>query len=114
MRRSGLYQPPRRYSTLAERQDMVEQFRKSGLTQADFAAEHRLSLSTLTRWLGDSRAWHGKEKPERNGAGVQFHSLAFPATPAWGAEVQLPNGAMVRLHANTSPELAAAVLRASR
>lgn len=114
MRRSDLDQQPRRYSTLAERRDVVEQFRKSGLTQADFAAEHRLTLSTLTRWLRNNRGPHAEDQPNRNGAGLQFHSLAFPTAAAWTAEVQLPNGATVRLHGNTTPELAAAILRASR
>jgi len=93
---------------------MAELFEKSGMTQMDFAAEHRLTLSTLTRWLRDTRGCPGKELEETNGAGVQFQSLAFPAPAAWTAEVQLPNGTTVRLNANTTPELAAAILRASR
>jgi hypothetical protein len=93
---------------------MVELFRKSGLTQADFAAEHDLTLSTLTRWLRESRGGAGEDQRQANGAGVPFHSLTFPAAAGWTAEVQLPNGATVRLHANTTPELASAILRASR
>ena len=104
----------RRYSTVAERRQMAERFEKSGRTQKDFAAEHRLTLSTLTRWLRETRGCPGQDQRPANGTGVQFHSLAFPAAAAWAAEVQLPNGATVRLQANTTPELAAAILRASR
>lgn len=93
---------------------MVEQFGTSGLTQVDFAAERGLRLSTLTRWLRDSEASHANGRPKRNGAGFPFHSLVFPAAAAWAAEVQLASGATVRLHANTPPELAAALVRASR
>lgn len=93
---------------------MVERFWKSGLTQADFAAEHSLTLSTLTRWLRDDREPDTKDKPNRNGVAVQFHSVAFPVAAAWTAEVQMPNGATIRLHANATPQLAAAILRASR
>jgi transposase-like protein len=104
----------RRYSTVAERRQMAELFDKSGMTQKDFAAEHRLTLSTLTRWLRATRGGRGNDQQQANTAGVQFHSLAFPAAAAWTAEVQLPNGATVRFNANTTPELAAAILRASR
>lgn len=93
---------------------MVELFAKSGRTQKDFAAEHGLTLSTFTRWLRASQRWQGKGQPQANGAGVQFHSVAFPTAAAWAAEVQLSNGATVRLHPNATPELAAAILRASR
>jgi transposase-like protein len=107
-------QQRRRYSTLAERREMVALFEKSGLTQAAFAAEHHLTLSTLTRWVRESQTWPAAEEPSGDGTGFQFHSLAFPAAAAWTAEVQLANGATVRLHANTPPELAASILHASR
>ena len=93
---------------------MAELFAKSGMTQKDFAAEHGLTLSTLTRWLRDTQGCAGKDRQQADTSGVQFHSLAFPAAAAWAAEVQLPNGATVRFNANTTPELAAAILRASR
>ena len=93
---------------------MVEQFRNSGLTSADFAAERGLTLSTLMRWLRDTPGRQSEDQRPADTAEVQFHSLPFPAAAAWTAEVQLPNGATVRLHANTTPELAAAILRTSR
>ena len=93
---------------------MADLFEKSGMTQKDFATEHGLTLSTLTRWLRDTRSSEGEDRRPADSAGVQFHSLAFPAAAPWTAEVQLPNGATIRLHANTTPELAAAILRASR
>lgn len=93
---------------------MAELFEKSGRTQKDFAAEHQLTLSTFTRWLRDTRGGRGQDPRQAQTAGVQFHSLAFPAAAAWTAEVQLPNGATVRFNANTTPELAAAILRTSR
>ena len=40
----------RRYSR-DERRKWVARFRKSPLTQADFAREHDLKLGTLRRWL---------------------------------------------------------------
>lgn len=104
---------PRGYSTVAERRQIAELFAKSGMTQKDFAAEHGLKVSTLTRWLRETARSSGEDRPEADAA-MQFHSLAFPAAAAWTAEVQLPNGATVRLDANTPAELAAAILRASR
>jgi transposase len=109
--RNKNFYSPRNYSTRAERWAVVQQFRQSGLTPRDFAAERQMTLSTLTRWLRDGRP--EKEPAPRNGA-VQFHSLALPEHQAWVAEVQQSNGALVRLQAGTPPDLAAALVRASR
>jgi transposase-like protein len=81
---------------MAERRQMAELFAKSGMTQRDFAAEHGLRLSTLTRWLRDTEATHGKSAEPADRVSVQFHSLAFPAAAGWTAEVRLSNGATVR------------------
>ena len=95
---------------MAERRRVVEQYRKSGLTQKDFAAERQMTLSTLVRWLGDARL----SAPEPKVVAAQFHSLALPAVAGWAAEIEQPSGAIIRLHASTPPELAAAILKASR
>ncbi len=110
MKKNGLYQP-RRYSSLAERRATVQQFRESGLTQKDFAAERQMTLSTLTRWMRDSRL--GGD-PETTPETVQFHSLALPPLSDWAAEVQQTTGTVVRFRASTPPDLARAILRASQ
>jgi transposase-like protein len=77
-------------STKAERRQLLQEYRRSGLTQREFAAEAGLGLSTLHAWLRREQM-AGKEE------GVQFVSLPGPAAgiaaekaPA-AYRIELPN-----------------------
>jgi len=41
----------RKYSTTAQREEILAHYQRSGLTQRDFARSAGISLSTLQRWL---------------------------------------------------------------
>ncbi len=41
----------RKYSTAAQREEILTHYQRSGLTQRDFAGRVGISLSTLQRWL---------------------------------------------------------------
>jgi hypothetical protein len=76
-------------SNAAERAQWVQQFSRSGLSQREFAARHRLRLSTLQRWV--------KQNVQRP-APPAFTELKFPPlSPRWAAEVVRPDGSVLRL-----------------
>ena len=61
----------RQYRTRAEKAKIVAAYKRSGLSQRDFALEHGIAASNLQRWVG------------------QFPASAKPAHPA--AFVEVPN-----------------------
>ena len=96
----------RRRKTAQQRQRLVTRFHKSQLTQRQFAAQHGIGLSTLSKWL---RCEGKKSLPP-----VKFQEVSLPSpTPHLGVEVISPNGWVVRLHncaeLQTLPQLLRAV-----
>jgi hypothetical protein len=74
---------------------------KSNLLQREFAGQHGLCLSTLQRWIAQSRgkAW-AATRPKRQPAktAAAFIEVRAPAASrAWAAEVVRPNGSIIRL-----------------
>jgi hypothetical protein len=61
----------RQYRTLAEKARIVAGYKRSGLSQRDFALQHGIAASNIQRWAG------------------QFPARAKPAPPA--ALVEVPN-----------------------
>jgi hypothetical protein len=81
--------------TAAERIEILEQFRDSGLTRRAFSQTHDVALSTLSKWLTDT-----KRKPKA-ASRVLFRELRFPLAPAapamqWAVEIVGPDGVMIR------------------
>lgn len=95
-------------SSLQERQQWVEQLRRSGLTQAAFARQNGLKLTTLQSWI-----YQRPVKPPKSQAPAGWCEVprtAWPAPGVWAAEVALPNGITVRLAAQGTQSLLAQIL----
>jgi transposase-like protein len=78
----------RKITPRAKREELVEAYRASGLTMAQFARQEGINWLTLAKW--SSRI--GKSQ-----APVQFAEVKLGlAAAAWPYEVTLPNGITVR------------------
>jgi transposase-like protein len=80
----------RRRWTRKQRLRLLASFHESQLTQHDFATQHGVGLSTLSKWL----------RLERDAvpAEVKFQEVRLPApTSRWPVEVVSPQGWIVRL-----------------
>ena len=88
----------RRITPRAKREELVEAYRASGLTMAQFARREGINWLTLAKWSLADEA--------RSRAPVRFAEmkLGLPAA-AWAYEVTLPNGMTVR--AASAPALVA-------
>jgi transposase-like protein len=83
------------HATSAERLQMVEQFRRSGLTRAAFSRQHQIPLATLSWWL--KKAKRGSNLP----VPVVFSEVMLPQAPAaatttWATEFVRPDGLIIR------------------
>ena len=73
-----------------QRQGLLARFHESQLTQSEFATQHGLGLSTLSKWLRLER--------EIVPAKVEFQEVRLPSpTSRWPVEVVSPQGWIVRL-----------------
>lgn len=96
--------------TPEERAEWVSRYRLSGLTQAQFAQQHGLKLTTLQWWIYGQR-----RKQQHSAAG--FREIAVsPLWPAgaWAAELTWPSGVTVRLAAGAEASWIEALLKAVR
>jgi transposase-like protein len=90
--------------TSKQRQRLLARFHKSQLTQHDFATQHGIGMSTLSKWLRLER-----EAPLPK---VKFQEVRLPSSgPRWPVEVVSPKGWIVRLQNGSDVELPS-VLRA--
>ena len=90
---------PQRISA-EERTRLVSLFRKSGLTQVEFARQNGIKIHTLHQWLYRSTA---KRRPK-----TTFRELAMPSIRVpggWVAEVVLDSGMTLRVDTDAKPEL---------
>jgi hypothetical protein len=93
-----------------ERAQWVSRYRSSGLTQAQFAQQHGLKLSTLQWWI------YGPRRKSQDSA-TGFREIAVsPLWPnsAWAAELTWPSGMTVRLSARAGTTWIEALLKAVR
>jgi hypothetical protein len=91
-----------------EREQWLERFRRSGLSQAAFAQVHGLSLSTLRYWL-----YHRSALAKASASAPRWQEIrvnGWPSSVGWGAEISLPGGCIVRLQAELARELVAPLL----
>jgi transposase-like protein len=95
--------PPRRRYTAAQRAELVGLFRKSNLTQREFALEHDINLGTFHRWV------YGRKKPQAAAPSPVFQEVLLPAAaaPAWSAEISLGKELTVRLDCRAAADFVA-------
>lgn len=90
---------------------MLDAYRRSHLTQREFARQHGLSLATVTRWLRLERqvatAPRGKSAPF-----TELPLARVLGTTRWAAEVVRPDGWTMRLTHDTPAALVAQLLGA--
>ena len=83
------------YVTAAERLQMVEQFRRSGLTRVAFSRQYGIPQATLSWWLKKAKSAANLPAP------VVFSEVLLPPAPAaasvpWAMEFVRPDGLIVR------------------
>ena len=94
----------RRRWTLKQRQRLLARFHESQFTQSEFATQHGVGLSTLSKWL----------RLERDGvtAKVAFQEVRLPSpVKHWPIEVVSPQGWSVRLQNGSAVQLLPELLR---
>ncbi len=79
----------RSHSSPEERQQWVERFYNSNLSQREFAVRHGIGLSTLQRWVSQSSGAHTVPA---------FAEVKLPqGSPRWAAELVHSDGTVLRL-----------------
>jgi transposase-like protein len=95
----------RRRLTFKQRQRLLAKFHRSQSTQREFATQHAIGMSTLSKWLRLER-----EAPAPK---VKFQEVRFrnPAS-CWPVEVVSPQGWIVRLQNGSDVQMLPSLLRA--
>lgn len=101
------------HAAAADRLQMVEQFRRSGLTRAAFSRQYGIPVATLNWWLARVKRASNLPVP------VVFREVQLasqPTTPSnpWAMEVVAPSGLTVRCREALSARVLARLLRGSR
>jgi transposase-like protein len=97
--------PGRRRWTSKQRQRFLARFHESQLTQSDFASQHGVGLSTLSKWLRLER--------EAVPAKVKFQEVRLPSPAShWPVEVVSPKGWIVRLQNGSDVQMLPQFLQA--
>ena len=95
----------RRRLTSKQRQRLLAKFHQSQLAQREFANQHAIGMSTLSKWL----RVEVKPKPPR----VKFQEVMMPNTPLrFAVEVVSPQGWIVRLHDGSDVQSLSSLLQA--
>jgi transposase-like protein len=91
--------------TSKQRQRLLAKFHQSQLTQREFATEHAIGMSTLSKWLRLER--------EASAPKVKFQEVRLP-NPArrWPVEVVSPQGWIVRLQNGSDVQMLPSLLQA--
>jgi hypothetical protein len=100
--------PDRPSFTLEERAEWVSRYRSSGQTQAQFAKQHGLKLTTLQWWI------YGQQRKQPHPTAA-FREIAVSpqwSGGVWAAEVTWPSGVTVRLGAQAEASWIDALLKA--
>jgi hypothetical protein len=98
------------YCNRNERAEWITRYRSSGLRPAQFSEQYGLKLGTLRRWMQEEG--HGSSLSASG-----FQELVLPSVAAagpWAAEVQLPDGVVVRLGVAATPSWIASLLKTVR
>ncbi len=100
----GLKRATRRRLKPEERRRIAELYQSSSLSRKEFAGRHRISLSSLQRWLAEARS------PSREFPDVLFQEvtvsppLAKAVSPEWAVEIVSADGMTVRCREGLSIE----------
>ena len=98
---------PRQRLTGPQRQRLLARYHRSPLTQAKFAAQHGIGLSTLSKWLRE------EVQASQSPAPVSFQEVVLPSsTSGWAVDVVSPQGWTVRLHTASDFEAVSPLLLA--
>ncbi len=89
----------RHHTTPQERAACVQRVECSGWTRPELARRHGLGLSTLDRWLSQQRSGVAVARPSLR----EVNLAQMLGQPQWLAEVQHPDGRIVRLSAAARP-----------
>jgi transposase-like protein len=97
--------PGRRRWTSNQRQRLLARFHQNQLTQREFATQHGIGMSTLSKWLRLER----EAVPSK----VKFQEISMP-NPAsrWPVELVSPKGWIVRLHNGSNVQMLPELLQA--
>jgi transposase-like protein len=107
----NLERPPRRHLKADQRLRIAKRFENSGLTPSEFSSRHRVSVSSLHRWLRELRNTP-KETPAAIFREVAVCSpLAGSTSQPWAIEFVSPDGMTVRCRERLSVEDLARLLR---
>jgi len=88
--------------TARQRKKLLDAYRRSQQTQADFVARHGIGLSTLGKWLREER-----QNPDHEKASPVLQEVAvscLPESRVSVAEIISPQGWTVRFSGNLAPE----------
>jgi len=101
------------HGTAIERLQMVEQFRRSGLTRAAFSRQYGIPLATLGWWLAKAKRDSNLPAP------VVFSEVMIPPltskpTFPWAMEIVCPSGIMIRYREALSGRDLARLLRGNQ
>jgi transposase-like protein len=95
----------RRRWTSKQRQRLLALFHKNEIKQRDFAIQHGVGLSTLSKWLRLER----DAVPAR----IKFQEVRLPSPASrWPVEVVSPQGWIVRLQNSSDVQQLPSLLRA--
>ena len=102
MNRLGSSRRRRPNSSPAQRAQWLARFEQSGLSQQAFAQEHGINLFTFRKWVeGQRRPAQPVRPPAPPLREVSLGQVL--GQPPWLAEVQRPDGLIVRLGAPALP-----------
>jgi transposase-like protein len=96
----------RRHHTAAQKDRLLAQYRRSGLTQRQFAAKAGIGYSTLTLWL---RRAATASKPSKSAFVAVPNLLSTPATTAY--RLRFSGGLSVEVASGFQSEELAALLQ---
>ena len=91
----------------SEWQDLIEAYKQSGQTQADFCRERGLDPTTFNGWLR-GRTGPGKRKKTPK---VSFAQVEMPMRSTPEVEIELPGEVRVRIRNGGSPAALAELIR---
>lgn len=106
----------RRRATTEERQRWIDAWEQSQQTQAEFAAQHGLSVGTLRNWLRQASRPSADERPHPKFVEVDLERLVGSEATArpgsWEFEIRTSGGWIVAVAPGTPVERLRAVLEA--
>ena len=91
-----------------DRNQLMEEYARSGFTKKAFCLERNINLGTFHGWFKRARL---KKSKKARGTKPRFYEIKLPAAPPSSVEIILPGGARVCLHGKSEREDLAALIR---